>query len=43
MARHIPSDDQRKAVTIMVGLGAPPKIIADGLNIELETFERVYA
>jgi hypothetical protein len=43
MARHQPDQAQRKAVTVMIGLGAPPKIIADGLNIELETFERVYA
>jgi hypothetical protein len=43
MARHQPDESQRKAVTVMVGLGAPPQIIADGLNIELETLERVYA
>jgi hypothetical protein len=42
MARHQPTEEQRKAVLVMIGLGAPPKIIADGLNIELETFERVY-
>jgi hypothetical protein len=43
MARHTPDEAQRKAVTVMVGLGAPSKIIADGLGIELQTFERVYA
>jgi len=43
MARHQPTDEQRRAVTVMTGLGAPPKIMADGLGIAIETLERVYA
>jgi hypothetical protein len=42
MARHTPDKAQRDAVTVMIGLGAPHQVIADGLNIELETFQRVY-
>ena len=43
MARHVPTKEQRNAVTVMIGLGAPPGIVATAIGITPETLEKTYA